>query len=204
MSCKEIKEFEKNGTFTGNMRAMQIKCKDLQKTHNDNHMLNCSYKDLAKKMCSFYAFSADKIPQNKQEKKQTNKVDVLGFFQPYDRFISRRGEYTLLPIKIGHLSITDKIHFVIEEENLKYLDKYLQDVLPKSYNDIDDFFSTLNELYENADMKNVYLSPIQIKEQNQNIIIQLITINETEEIIRDPKKYAPYSFDTDKLKKIEY
>ena len=50
----------------------------------------------------------------------------------------------------------------------------------------------------------VYLSPIQIQEQNQNIIIQLITINETEEIIRDPKKYAPYSFDTDKLKKIEY
>ena len=87
---------------------------------------------------------------------------------------------------------------------MKYLDKDLQDVLPKSYNDIDDFFSTLNELYENADMKNVYLSPIQIQEQNQNIIIQLITINETEEIIRDPKKYAPYSFDTDKLKKIEY
>ena len=86
---------------------------------------------------------------------------------------------------------------------MKYLDKYLQDVLPKSYNDIDDFFSTLNELYENTDMKNVFLSPIQIQEQNQNIIIQLITINETEEIIRDPKKYAPYSFDTDKLKKIE-
>lgn len=79
MSCEEISQFKNaDGSFTGNKKKMQLKCRELQKEYMSKtnstlqearQVLHCSFEGLAERLCSFYTQSND-------ESNQTHKSSV--------------------------------------------------------------------------------------------------------------------------------